>query len=103
MKAVCMSNNIIKFPQKNIQNPQILSGGNSKEQVFKNEQLRVSVQLIINPKDNDISEIPLIKQIRFFISQVERPNGVKLTKAGYLPTNYSQRAVRSKNFKGLCY
>jgi len=76
-----MSSNIIKFPQKNILKLQIISGGISEKQVFKNEQLRVSVQLIINPNDNDISEIPLIKQIRFFISQVERSNGVKLTKA----------------------
>jgi hypothetical protein len=99
MKAVCMSNNIIKFPQKNILNPQIISGGNSKEQVFKNEQLRVSVQLIINPNDNDISEIPLIKQIRFFISQVERPNGVKLTKAGYLPPTIVKELYDQKILK----
>jgi len=40
---------------------------------------------IINPNDNDISDIPLIKQIRFFINQVDRSKGIKLTKAGNLP------------------
>ena len=40
---------------------------------------------IINPNDNDISDIPLIKQIRFFINQVDRSNGIKLTKADNLP------------------
>ena len=98
-----MSNNIIKFPQKNILNPQIISGGNSKEQVFKNEQLRVSVQLIINPYDNDISEIPLIKQIRFFVSQIERSNGVKLTNAGYLPPTIVKELYHQINFTGLCH
>ena len=40
---------------------------------------------IINPNDNDISDIPLIKQIRFFINQVDRSKGIKLTKADNLP------------------
>ncbi len=40
---------------------------------------------VINPNDNDISDIPLIKQIRFFINQVDHSNGIKLTKAGNLP------------------
>ena len=40
---------------------------------------------IINPNDNDISDIPLIKQIRFFINQVDCSKGIKLTKAGNLP------------------
>jgi len=40
---------------------------------------------IINPNDNDISDIPLIKQIRFFITQVDRSKGIKLTKADNLP------------------
>ena len=40
---------------------------------------------VINPNDNDISDIPLIKQIRFFINQVECSNSIKLTKAGNLP------------------
>jgi hypothetical protein len=39
---------------------------------------------VINPNDNDISDIPLIKQIRFFINQVDHSNGIKLTKAGNL-------------------
>lgn len=94
-----MNNNIITFPQKNILKPQIISGGISEEQVFKNEQLRVSVQLIINPNDNDISEIPLIKQIRFFITQIERSNNVKLTKAGYLPPAIVKELYHQKILK----
>lgn len=43
------------------------------------------VRLFINPNNHDISEIPLIKKIRFFINQIKKNNGVKLTKAGYLP------------------
>jgi len=95
----CMSNNIIKFPQKNILKPHIISGGIFEGHVFKNEQLQVSVQLIINPNDNDISEIPLIKQIRFFISQVERSNGVKLTNAGYLPPTIVKELYHQKIIK----
>ena len=45
----------------------------------------MTVQPIINPNDNDISDIPLIKQIRFFINQIDLSNGIKLTKAGNLP------------------
>jgi hypothetical protein len=80
-----MTNNIIKFQQNNIFIPKIISGDISKEQLLKMEQLQLTVQPIINPNDNDISEIPIIKQIRFFISQVDRSKGVKLTKAGNLP------------------
>ncbi len=49
------------------------------------EQSQLTGLLVINPNDNDISDIPLIKQIRFFINQVERSNGIKLTKADNLP------------------
>lgn len=80
-----MSSNIIKFPQKNSQILQIISEEIPKEQRYKTEYLRVNVQPIINPNDNNISEIPLIKQKRFFIKQIGRSNGVKLTNAGYLP------------------
>ena len=45
----------------------------------------MTVRPIINPNNNDISDIPLIKQIRFFISQIDHSNGIKLTKAGNLP------------------
>ena len=70
-----MSINISELPKNNIVKFQIISGDIATERVFP----------IINPNDNDISEIPLIQQIRFFINQVERSNGIKLTKAGNLP------------------
>jgi hypothetical protein len=47
--------------------------------------MTMPVRLIINPNNNDISDIPLIKQIRFFIHQVDSSKGIKLTKAGNLP------------------
>ena len=80
-----MSKNIIQFPQNNNIKPQLISGISSKEQLLKMEQLHLTGLPIINPNDNDISEIPLIKQIRFFINQVDCSNGIKLTKAGNLP------------------
>ena len=61
-----MSKNIIQFPQKNNIKPQLISGISSKEQLLKMEQLHSTGLPIINPNDNNISEIPLIKQIRFF-------------------------------------
>ena len=47
--------------------------------------MTMTVRPIINPNNNDISDIPLIKQIRFFINQIDLSNGIKLTKAGNLP------------------
>ena len=80
-----MSKNIIQFPKNNNIKPQLISGISSKEQLLKTEQLHSTGLPIINPNDNNISEIPLIKQIRFFISQIDCSNGIKLTKAGNLP------------------
>ena len=80
-----MSNNIIHFPQNNNIKPQLISEDIYKEQLLEMEQSLSAGLPIINPNDNDISDIPLIKQIRFFINQVECSNGIKLTKAGNLP------------------
>ena len=80
-----MSNNIIQFPRNNNIKPQLISEDIHKEQALKMEQLHLTGLPIINPNDNDISEIPLIKQIRFFINQVDCSKGIKLTKAGNLP------------------
>ena len=80
-----MSNNIIHFPQNNNIEPQLISEDIYKEQLLEMEQSLSAGLPIINPNDNDISDIPLIKQIRFFINQVECSNGIKLTKAGNLP------------------
>ena len=80
-----MSKNIIQFPKNNNIKPQLISGISSKEQLLKTEQLHLTGLPIINPNDNDISKIPLIKQIRFFINQVDCSNGIKLTKTGNLP------------------
>jgi hypothetical protein len=80
-----MTNNIIKSPQNNIFIAEIKSGSISKEPLLKMEQFQLPVQPIINPNAIDISEIPIIKQIRFFISQIDCSKGVKLTKAGNLP------------------
>ena len=80
-----MSNNIIQFPQNNTIKPQLISEDIHKEQAFKMEQSKLTGLPIINPDDNDISEIPLIKQIRFFINQIACSKGIKLTKAGNLP------------------
>ena len=80
-----MSNNIIQFPRNNNITPQLISEDIHKEQLLKMEQSLSAGLPIINPNDNDISEIPLIKQIRFFINQVDRLNGIKLTKADNLP------------------
>ena len=80
-----MSNNIIHFPQNNNIEPQLISEDIYKEQLLEMEQSLSAGLPIINPNDNNISEIPLIKQIRFFISQVDCSNGIKLTKAGNLP------------------
>jgi hypothetical protein len=80
-----MSNNIIQFPKNNNIKPQLISEDIYKEQAFKMEQSQSTALLVINPNDNDISDIPLIKQIRFFINQVDCSNGIKLTKAGNLP------------------
>lgn len=41
--------------------------------------------IAINPHNNDISDLPLIKQIRYFTKLIENWNGVKLTKAGNIP------------------
>ena len=80
-----MSNNIIHFPQNNNIEPQLISEDIYKEQLLEMEQSKLTGLPIINPDDNDISEIPLIKQIRFFINQVACSKGIKLTKAGNLP------------------
>ena len=80
-----MSNNIIQFPKNNNIKPQLISEDIYKEQLLEMEQSLSAGLPIINPNDNNISEIPLIKQIRFFISQVDCSNGIKLTKAGNLP------------------
>ena len=80
-----MSNNIIHSPQNNNIKPQLISEDIYKEQLLEMEQSLSAGLPIINPNDNDISDIPLIKQIRFFINQVECSNGIKLTKAGNLP------------------
>ena len=80
-----MSNNIIHFPQNNNIKPPLISEDIYKEQAFKMEQLHLTGLPIINPNDNNISEIPLIKHIRFFISQVDCSKGIKLTKVGNLP------------------
>ena len=80
-----MSNNIVQFPRNNNIEPQLISGISSKEQLLKMEQSKLTGLPIINPDDNDISEIPLIKQIRFFINQVACSKGIKLTKVGNLP------------------
>jgi hypothetical protein len=80
-----MSNNIIQFPRNNNITPQLISEDIHKEQLLKMEQSLSAGLPIINPNDNDISDIPLIKQIRFFINQVDCSNGIKLTKAGNLP------------------
>ena len=80
-----MSNNIIHFPQNNNIEPQLISEDIYKEQLLEMEQSLSAGLPIINPNDNNISEIPLIKQIRFFISQVACSKGIKLTKAGNLP------------------
>ena len=80
-----MSNNIIQFPRNNNIKPQLISEDIHKEQALKMEQSQSTALLVINPNDNDISDIPLIKQIRFFINQVDCSNGIKLTKADNLP------------------
>lgn len=60
-----MSNNIIQFPRNNNITPQLISEDIHKEQALKMEQSLSAGLPIINPNDNDISDIPLIKQIRF--------------------------------------
>ena len=80
-----MSNNIIQFPKNNNIKPPLISEDIYKEQLLEMEQSLSAGLPIINPNDNNISEIPLIKQIRFFISQVDCSKGIKLTKVGNLP------------------
>jgi hypothetical protein len=84
-----MSINISELPKNNIVKFQIISGDIATERVFPR----------INPNDNDISEIPLIQQIRFFINQVERSNGIKLTKAGNLPPAIVKELYHQEIFK----
>lgn len=50
----------------------------------------------LNPNDKSVNEIPLVKQIRYFLNQIETE--VKLTKAGNLPPTlvkelYSQKIL----------
>ena len=52
----------------------------------------------LNPQNNSIDEIPLIKQIRYFINQIDCEQEIKLTKVGNLPPRiikelYEQRII----------
>jgi hypothetical protein len=43
--------------------------------------------ITVNPDGHNGNDIPIIMQIKYFITKIDQLNGIKLTKAGNLPSN----------------
>ncbi|WP_230458281.1 hypothetical protein [Leptospira weilii] len=52
----------------------------------------------LNPNDKTVNEIPLVKQLRYFLNQIEVETEVKLTKAGNLPPTLVKELYSQKIF-----
>lgn len=56
--------------------------------------------VLLKGADSDYNKIPILNQVKYLLNQIHESNGMKLTKAGYLPTKLVTETMR-QNFLNL--